>query len=122
MLYMVDGATYDPLNTKRTTPYLCFWDGTAWKAVGDGIRIAGNASWTPGAVSNGAYVTKSVTVTGARYGDTVSVGYSTTLANGLIICGAVTANDTVTVTIYNMSGGTLTPSAGTVYANAFKPN
>jgi hypothetical protein len=93
-------------------------------AIGNGASIkkhlSGTVAWTPTLIASASYLTKTVTVTGAALGDTVAVGYSVALAAGLIISGQVTAANTVTVTIINLSGSGVTPGAGTVRADVWQ--
>lgn len=81
----------------------------------------GTATWNPGAVTNGSISSVAVTVTGARAGDTVYVGWTPVLTTSANIANwriwwAVTANDEVTVAFENRSGGSLTPASTTVRA------
>lgn len=68
-------------------------------------HCTGTLAWNPGSVADGAVDTTAVvTVTGAVVGNTVTVGFTPALPAGVILFGAVTAADTVTVTMYNRSG------------------
>jgi hypothetical protein len=80
--------------------------------------MTGTATWNPGAVTAGTISTVAVTVTGARAGDTVHVGWTPALATltSWRVWWAVTANDTVTVCFENRSGASITPSSTTVRA------
>jgi hypothetical protein len=98
-------------------------------AVGGGTRIARHlsaaAAWTPaggGGIADGANASTTITVTGAAIGDTVAVGLAptTAMAAGALLFGAVTAADTVTVTLQNESGGNYTPGASTVRADVWQ--
>jgi hypothetical protein len=81
-------------------------------------HLTGTAAWTPGAIAANAGVTTTVTVTGATLANSVvQVGYSVALTAGLILTGWVSAADTVTVQIRNVTAGAITPTAGTVRAS-----
>jgi hypothetical protein len=61
-------------------------------------------------VAAGGQQTTTVTVTGARQGDAVSVT-SKTQVNGLGVYGVVTANDTVTIVRFNYSAAGIDPAS-----------
>lgn len=82
--------------------------------------LSGTAAWTPGAIAGGAGATQSVTVTGAALGDPVAVGYNQNLADGIVLTGEVSAANTVTAQLRNVTGGSITPTAGTVRATVWK--
>ena len=77
-------------------------------------------TWDPASINSGAIATTTVTVTGARVGDTCAVGFSSITAGGWIISGSVTANDTVTVTLLNMTCSAVDLGSGTLRADVWK--
>jgi len=81
--------------------------------------MRGSTAWTPGLVANGGQVTTTITVANAVVGDAVTPSYSNTLS-GLALSGYVSAANTVTVVLSNMTGAGVTPAAGTVSAIAWK--
>jgi hypothetical protein len=83
-----------------------------------GLRFTGSASITPAALSDGdcEQPATTIAITGANAGDPVLVGPPATIAAGLYVLGVVTAANTVTVQICNLSGGALTPVSGTYAA------
>lgn len=86
-----------------------------------GSRMSGSKSYDAPAVATGASVSTTVAVTGALLGDqvtAVSLGVDTT---GLTVTGAVTATDTVTVTIVNVSGGSINLAAATLKVEVARP-
>jgi hypothetical protein len=83
-------------------------------------QMTGTASWTPGAIGANAGATTTVTVTGAALGDVVEMGYNQNLNAGLVLSGWVSSANTVTAQLRNVTGGSLTPTAGTVRAFARK--
>lgn len=88
--------------------------------LGGGAELNGilsnTTSWTPGVVASGAAVSKTLTVTGAVVGNAVAVGVYPALPAGVVASAQVTAGDTVTVTLANLSGGSVTLAAGNVRA------
>ena len=68
-------------------------------------------AWTPGTIANGATSSVTTTVTGAKLGWIAMASFSLDLA-GTTISAAVTAINTVTVTITNNTGGAVTLGAG----------
>lgn len=81
--------------------------------------VKGSASWTPGTVASGAAANVTVAVTGAALGMTALGAFSLALPAGVLISAAVTASNTVVVTIANLSGGPVTLGAGTATAEVF---
>lgn len=75
--------------------------------------LAGNASWTPGTITNGASASTTVAVTGAAIGQqyipTAAISMSLL---GCSISAAVTASNTVTVTLTNATGSSQNINAG----------
>lgn len=63
-----------------------------------------------GSINAQAQATQTVTVTGARTGDVVIVR-PTTAVNGIIVDGAVTADNTVTVRAVNYSALSIDPAS-----------
>lgn len=74
------------------------------------IRSEGT-TWTPGLIANGAVAQTTVTVNGAALRMTAVAAYSVALPAGCFISAHVSAADTVTVTIGNLSGAGATPTA-----------
>jgi hypothetical protein len=103
-----------------TLGWACTSGGTpgTWKSVGlIAAAYTGTATWDPASTADGAMTSTTVTVTGATVGDTVTVGFSNAVPAGAILAGSVTAADTVTVTLFNKSGGVLDLASGTVRAS-----
>lgn len=80
-----------------------------------GRPLFGTATWDPASVAAGAATSTTVTVTGAALGDSAVAAFSLSTA-GLIISAAVTAADTVTVHLFNPTGGAIDLASGTVTA------
>lgn len=76
-------------------------------------HISVTTAWDPGAISAAATESKTVTVTGAALGNTAVASFSKDIT-GFLISAAVTATDTVTVTLYNTTGAPINLASGTV--------
>lgn len=89
--------------------------GTGVSVLGAAIKMHHSvvASWTPTAIAAAGNQTTTVAVTGAAVGDTVIVAYGVSLTAGLLLSAQVTSANTVTVTVYNATAGSLTPAATT---------
>jgi hypothetical protein len=127
------GLNYNAASTRKLTVHesgvgaVGFAAGQDMEIIGSGVvaldpprAMTGTAAWTPGAIGANAGATQSVTVTGAALGDVVAVGYNQNLQDGLVLTGEVSAANTVTAQIRNVTAGSLTPTAGTVRATAWK--
>lgn len=79
-----------------------------------GAWLSATDDWTPGVVAAGGFVTHDVTVNGARVGDVVAAGFDQ--VSGALVGGQVTADNTVTVTLFDATGLGMTLAAGTVTA------
>lgn len=84
-------------------------------------RLVGSATWSPGAIADGAFVTTDFTVTGARPGDPVQVGFtglnSTALTDRKMeLTAYVWTSNTVTVVLKNSTGASQTPASGLLRA------
>lgn len=92
--------------------------------VGGGTIVANILSATatldfPSIATNDTH-TLTITVTGAVAGDAVFLGVPAGLDAGLIFCASVTAADTVTVRMHNLSGGSVDPASGTFRATVMR--
>ncbi|MBI4242966.1 MAG: right-handed parallel beta-helix repeat-containing protein [Planctomycetes bacterium] len=91
---------------------------------GDGAAITRHLSatttWDPPSISNGAATSTTLTVSNAVVGNTVAVGFSTAVPGGALLVGAVTAANTVTVTLANHTGGALNLASGTLRADVWQ--
>ena len=66
-----------------------------------------------GSIAAGAVSTLTVAVPGAKPGNTVTIGAPAALDAGLLWCGAVSANDEVTIRVYNPTGSPIDPASAT---------
>lgn len=69
--------------------------------------------WTPGSIAAGAATSQTITVSDASLGDRVEVICSSGIGAGLLSTASVTDADTVTVTLFNGTNGTINPGNGT---------
>jgi Pectate lyase superfamily protein/Right handed beta helix region len=83
-------------------------------------HISGTAPWDPPLLGNGSSTSATVNLGGAVVGDTVAVGFNQPIPGGSILSGAVTAADTVTVTLLNMTGGSFDLPQGTVRVDVWR--
>jgi len=105
-------------------PRLLYGNGRRW-----GVReyTARDAGWDIPAIAAGASLARDVAVPGARQGDTVHVGFAKTSGfqnGGVVFHGAVggtAGTDMVRVTAHNVSAGSITVGAGTLFVRVVKP-
>lgn len=91
--------------------------------AGQALRLrflTGNASWDPGSVNSGAVASTTVTVTGAAIGNTAIASFTVALPAGVMMLAAVTAANTVTVTLLNQSGTAVNLDTGTLRVDVFR--
>lgn len=69
------------------------------------LILKGSTNWTPGIVAAGSSTSTTITVTGAVVGDPVTVSKKAGYSNGEIYDAAVTAPNTVTLRVHNVSTG-----------------
>lgn len=80
--------------------------------VGAVAPLTATATLNFASTATGAVATAlTVTVTGAAVGDKVVLGAPSTLEAGLIAFGFVSAADTVSIRLANLSGGTVDPAS-----------
>jgi len=77
-------------------------------------------NWDPANLTTGSSATTTITVTGARLGDLVIVGFGRDL-EGCEFRGYISADDTVTVYLTNNTGGDKNFSGTNIEARVFKP-
>lgn len=84
--------------------------------------LRATATLGTGAITAGTTASQTITVTGAVTGAEVSVGGPATLEAGLMLFGHVSAADTVTLRVANVSAGSITPAGSqTVSVRVFNP-
>lgn len=86
----------------------------------EGKRLTATASLNFPNVVAFAAADLTITVTGAATGDSVALGPPDTINAGFLWCGFVSAANTVTVRVYNLTGVAINPPAQTWRATVFK--
>jgi parallel beta helix pectate lyase-like protein/pectate lyase-like protein len=83
-------------------------------------HISGTTTWEPPLASVGAVASTTVLVPGTQIGDTVTIGFTQPLPVGALLTGAVTAANTVTATLVNLTGRDLDLPLGTLRADVWR--
>ena len=81
--------------------------------------LDGSVTWDAASIADGDEVAQEVTVTGAALGDFVLSSLSIDVAD-LVLTGAVTAANTVTLVLANNTGGAIDLASATAYARVIK--
>ena len=76
--------------------------------------ITSFATWTPGTVANGGFVSATVTMRGVAPPSPCYVGFTLAIPAGMILAASCTSVDTVVVSLYNFTGSPQTVNAGTL--------
>lgn len=84
-----------------------------------GNILNASKTWDPPSLATGAQTTTTLTITGAAIGDFVLVSFSLSTA-GLILRADITATDTATIVLLNMTGGTVDLASGTLKVRSWK--
>jgi hypothetical protein len=110
------------VTTNAPVGWICIGNGTpgTWEPFGVTGQLSANAAWDPASIADGEVTSTTMTVTGAVVGNSVAVGFSGNVPAGALLCGSVTAASTVTVTLFNKTGGALDLPAGTIRADVWK--
>lgn len=86
-----------------------------------GLRFfTGSKTWDPANTADGAMTSTTVTLVGATLGDFTLASFSVAVPAGAILASQVTAADTVTVTLFNKTGGALDLASGTLKVGLFR--
>lgn len=95
--------------------------GATLKVGGPAFRVLGNTStWDPPGVAGGGTETTTIAVTGATVGSPCTVGLTSWTTELVMISARVSAAGTVTVLIYNPTGGAIDLASGTLKVNCFE--
>lgn len=78
-----------------------------------------SATWDPGSVAAGAAASTTITVSGAALGDFALASFSLSLS-GLTLSAYVSATNTVTVVLSNLTAAVVDLASGTLAAIVFK--
>lgn len=76
------------------------------------------ATATPGLITNGGFVSFTLTMRNVAPPQPLTVGFSAAVPAGVIIFAVLSASETVTVTFLNQSGANVTLGAGTIQVQA----
>ncbi|MDD3029981.1 MAG: DUF2793 domain-containing protein [Alphaproteobacteria bacterium] len=88
-----------------------YYTGAAWALLST-PKLNGSCTWTPGTVADGAGVLSStITVSGAAFGDFVLVSAPYDL-QGVVASAYVSAADTVSISLSNTTGASVTFASG----------
>ena len=82
-------------------------------------QVEVTATWNPDSIANGASASTTVTVSGAALGDYAVASFSLDLS-GLTLSAYVSATNTVTVVLSNLTGAAVNLASGTVSVLVFK--
>lgn len=82
--------------------------------------LKGSTTWDPGSIADAAATSTTVTVTGAVAGNPCIVSHTQLGANAVMLTGHVSAADTVTVVLFNKTGGNFDCASGTLNAFVFQ--
>jgi hypothetical protein len=93
--------------------------------AGDGIYpMQASDTWAPGLIASGASASRNITVTGVALGDIAQAQFPMVAGGsgvaGMQISTSVTGNNTVRVSISNLSGSPVTLDSGTLVVKAVK--
>ncbi len=80
----------------------------------DQTIVSSFATWTPGAIANGGFVSATVTLRNVAPPTPVQVGFTLAIPAGMILHAACTSQDTVTVSLFNFTGAGQNIGAGTL--------
>jgi hypothetical protein len=85
------------------------------QAIHDQLSLVGTATVDLGSIGAGGVATFTITVTGARADQQqqVALGPPSAIEAGLVWCGVVSADDTVTVRVHNTTGSPIDPASAT---------
>lgn len=91
------------------------------KVLSEQVVLQGSATWDPGSIATAAEAVVEVTVAGAALGDFAVASLSIDVAD-LTLTACVTAANTVTVQLSNVTGGAIDLASSTVSVRVFPRN
>lgn len=100
--------------------YVCTVSGSpgTWAKTGI-INLEGQLSWNPGSIAVGASTSNTVTVTGAAFSDWPIISSTVDLL-GLTVTAYVSAANTITIVLANLTAGAVDVPSATFYAKVIK--
>lgn len=107
-------AAIDALNVDADT--LDGVDSTGFATSAHNHALVGTATWDPASIANNTGLHTTMTVTGATVGRPVSMAFSSMTGQRCLITGYVSAADTVTAVLMNISGAAIDFASGTLTA------
>lgn len=75
------------------------------------VLTATKSAYDAGSIATDAVATTTLTITGAAVGDVVAFGVSGTVPTGILIRVQITATNTATITLQNVTAGSIDPGA-----------
>lgn len=99
-------------NSSSSSPAGWKYSGSAWEAFGF-AHLEANTTWDPPSISATSYSSTVMTVPGAVLGDYVQASLSSNIT-GCVLSAFVSAVDTVTVVLQNVTAGSVNISSGTL--------
>jgi len=106
-LQNIQGGTYH----LSSTDYTDLTDGGTTTLHTHELCYKTSATLDFPSISSNSTATQTITITGATVGYPVLLGAPGGLETGLIFCGYVSATDTVTIRLHNVSGGSINPAS-----------
>ena len=82
-------------------------------------QVKATATWNPSSIAVGGFESKDITVSGAALGDFAIASFSLDVSD-LVVSAQVTATNTVTVTLANLTSAAVDLASGTVAVLVFK--
>lgn len=99
-------------NSASSSPVGWKYSGSVWEPFGES-KLEYSGTYDPPSISANSYVSTTVTVAGAAMGDYAKASFSLDLT-GCAISAFVSATNTVTVVIQNLTGGSINLASGTL--------
>ncbi len=117
MMPSVQVTGFDNINASLRQIIVAINNLTA--ALGNAFPVLSSSEvWDPPSVSSGAQTTTTITVTGAAVGAPATASFSLSLS-GLTLSAYVSATNTVTVVLSNLTGAPVDLSSGTLSVRVF---
>lgn len=116
MIFTVDAAKQGiAISSDGTQALVSLGSGTNFKSI-----VSAVATLDFGSIAANGQAELTMSVTGAVAGDTVHLGRPSGLEAGLVVTGRVTATDTVTIRVSNLTGAAIDPASANYRATVFR--
>lgn len=113
-----DNPRFGPNNVWRNTDPSKDGTQTYASELGSSVLalapVGARVTWDPDSMNTMTGTSTTVTVTGARVGEFAHASFSVAIPAGVFMMASVTSNDTVTVSLFNSTGGTVSLGSGTL--------